>query len=57
MEMLIYFFDGFKVYLLYDDFIMLIFDNKYNLIKGGSWILIGNEVMKYSCYVFRWYFF
>lgn len=55
--MFIYLFDGFKVYFLYDDFIIFMYDNKYNFIKGGSWVFIGNEVMKDSCYVFRCYFF
>ena len=53
----IYPFDGFKVHPLYDDFTTPTFDNKHNLIKGGSWISTGNEAMKHSRYAFRRHFF
>ena len=53
----IYPFDGFKVHPLYDDFTTPTFDNKHNLIKGGSWISTGNEAMKESRYAFRRHFF
>ncbi|MAI36082.1 5-histidylcysteine sulfoxide synthase [Alteromonas sp.] len=53
----IYPFDGFKVHPLYDDFTTPTFDNKHNLIKGGSWISTGNEAMKDSRYAFRRHFF
>ena len=53
----IYPFDGFKVHPLYDDFTTPTFDNKHNLIKGGSWISTGNEAMKDSRYAFRLHFF
>ena len=53
----IYPFDGFKVHPLYDDFTTPTFDNKHNLIKGGSWISTGNEAMAQSRYAFRRHFF
>lgn len=53
----IYPFDGFKVHPLYDDFTTPTFDNKHNLIKGGSWISSGNEANKDSRYAFRRHFF
>jgi len=53
----IYPFDGFKVHPLYDDFTTPTFDNKHNLMKGGSWISTGNEAMKESRYAFRRHFF
>lgn len=53
----IYPFDGFKVHPLYDDFTVPTFDGKHNLIKGGSWISLGNEATEYSRYAFRRHFF
>ena len=53
----IYPFDGFKVHPLYDDFTTPTFDNKHNLIKGGSWISTGNEAISTSRYAFRRHFF
>jgi len=53
----IYPFDGFKVHPLYDDFTTPTYDNKHNLIKGGSWISTGNEAMASSRYAFRRHFF
>lgn len=53
----IYPFDGFKVHPLYDDFTTPTYDNKHNLIKGGSWISTGNEASKDSRYAFRRHFF
>ena len=50
-------FQGFDVHPLYDDFSTPTFDGKHNLIKGGSWISSGNEVMKNSRYAFRRHFF
>jgi len=49
-------FDGFKVHPLYDDFSTPTFDGKHNLIKGGSWISTGNEVIKNARYAFRRHF-
>lgn len=53
----IYPFEGFKVHPLYDDFTTPTFDNKHNLIKGGSWISTGNEATRNSRYAFRRHFF
>ena len=53
----IYPFNGFKVHPLYDDFTMPTFDNKHNIIKGGSWISTGNEINGHSRYAFRRHFY
>lgn len=53
----IYGFVGFKVHPLYDDFSVPTFDNRHNLIKGGSWISTGNEATLDSRYAFRRHFF
>ena len=50
-------FNGFAVHPLYDDFSTPTFDDKHNLIKGGSWISTGNEAIKNSRYAFRRHFF
>lgn len=50
-------FDGFKVHPIYDDFTSPTFDNRHNLIKGGSWISCGNESRHVSRYAFRRHFF
>ncbi len=50
-------YDGFEVHPIYDDFTVPTFDNKHNLIKGGSWISCGNEAIKESRYAFRRHFF
>lgn len=49
-------FDGFKVHPLYDDFSVPTFDGKHNIIKGGSFISTGNEILPYSRYAFRKHF-
>jgi 5-histidylcysteine sulfoxide synthase/putative 4-mercaptohistidine N1-methyltranferase len=53
----IYPFDGFRVHPLYDDFTTPTFDDRHNLIKGGSWIACGNESLKSARYAFRRHFF
>lgn len=53
----IYGFDGFEVHPLYDDFSVPTFDNRHNLIKGGSWISTGNEITLNSRYAFRRHFY
>jgi len=53
----IYGYEGFKVHPLYDDFSTPTFDNRHNLIKGGSWISTGNESNFASRYAFRRHFF
>ena len=49
-------FSGFNVHPLYDDFSTPTFDGKHNLIKGGSWISTGNELLNSSRYAFRRHF-
>ena len=53
----IYPFDGFRVHPLYDDFTTPTFDDRHNLMKGGSWIACGNESLKSARYAFRRHFF
>lgn len=53
----IYPFEGFEVHPIYDDFTTPTFDERHNLIKGGSWISCGNESLKSSRYAFRRHFF
>lgn len=53
----IYPFEGFRVHPYYDDFSTPTFDDRHNLIKGGSWISCGNETTKASRYAFRRHFF
>jgi 5-histidylcysteine sulfoxide synthase len=49
-------FEGFATHPLYDDFSEPTFDGKHNLIKGGSWISTGNEIVLESRYAFRRHF-
>jgi putative 4-mercaptohistidine N1-methyltranferase len=53
----IYPFDGFDVHPIYDDFTSPTFDDRHNIIKGGSWISTGNESRHASRYAFRRHFF
>ena len=53
----IYPFDGFTVHPIYDDFTTPTYDNRHNIIKGGSWISCGNEALSSSRYAFRRHFF
>ncbi len=53
----IYPYEGFEVHPIYDDFTTPTFDERHNLIKGGSWISCGNESLKSSRYAFRRHFF
>ncbi|PKO49752.1 MAG: 5-histidylcysteine sulfoxide synthase, partial [Betaproteobacteria bacterium HGW-Betaproteobacteria-21] len=50
-------FDGFEVHPIYDDFTTPTFDDRHNIIKGGSWISCGNEARHASRYAFRRHFF
>lgn len=50
-------FEGFDVHPHYDDFTTPTFDDRHNLIKGGSWISCGNESLKSARYAFRRHFF
>ncbi len=49
-------FEGFFTHPWYDDFSEPTFDGKHNLMKGGSWISTGNEVVATSRYAFRRHF-
>ncbi|HEY3326754.1 MAG TPA: 5-histidylcysteine sulfoxide synthase [Novimethylophilus sp.] len=53
----IYPFDGFEVHPYYDDFTTPTFDERHNLMKGGSWISCGNEALRSARYAFRRHFF
>jgi 5-histidylcysteine sulfoxide synthase/putative 4-mercaptohistidine N1-methyltranferase len=53
----IYPYAGFEAHPLYDDFSIPTFDERHNLIKGGSWISCGNEALRESRYAFRRHFF
>ncbi len=53
----IYPFESFEVHTLYDDFTTPTFDNRHNLIKGGSWIACGDEARLSARYAFRRHFF
>jgi len=50
-------FDGFEVHPIYDDFTSPTFDDRHNIIKGGSWVSAGNESRHVSRYAFRRHFF
>ena len=50
-------FDGFEVHPIYDDFTTPTFDQRHNIIKGGSWISAGNLARHASRYAFRRHFF
>ena len=50
-------FEGFQTHPVYDDFSTPTFDGRHNLIKGGSWISTGNEIMKHARYAFRRHFY
>ncbi len=50
-------FQGFQPHPAYDDFSIPTFDSKHNIMKGGSWISTGNEVIKESRYAFRRHFY
>jgi 5-histidylcysteine sulfoxide synthase/putative 4-mercaptohistidine N1-methyltranferase len=57
METPTYPFDGFRTHAIYADFTVPTFDDRHNLIKGGSWISCGNEAITASRYAFRRHFF
>ena len=50
-------FKGFETHHAYDDFSVPTFDGKHNIIKGGSWISTGNELMQHARYAFRRHFY
>jgi len=49
-------YEGFVTHPWYDDFSEPTFDGKHNLMKGGSWISTGNEIVRESRYAFRRHF-
>jgi 5-histidylcysteine sulfoxide synthase/putative 4-mercaptohistidine N1-methyltranferase len=53
----IYPFEGFATHPIYDDFTTPTYDERHNLIKGGSWISSGNEARQAARYAFRRHFF
>lgn len=53
----IYPFTGFAVHPIYDDFTVPTFDQQHNLMKGGSFMSLGNEMQKEARYAFRRHFF
>ena len=56
-ENAIYAFEGFEPHEVYDDFSLPTFDGRHNIIKGGSFISTGNELLPSSRYAFRRHFF
>jgi putative 4-mercaptohistidine N1-methyltranferase len=50
-------FDGFKTHNAYDDFTTPTFDDRHTLMKGGSFISLGNEILREARYAFRKHFF
>lgn len=50
-------FDGFEAHKAYDDFTTPTFDDRHALMKGGSFISLGNEVLREARYAFRKHFF
>merc|ERR1711879_987904 len=50
-------FDGFETHASYDDFTTPTFDDRHALIKGGSFISLGNETLRSARYAFRKHFF
>ena len=53
----IYPFDDFIAHPIYDDFTTPTFDDRHALMKGGSFISLGNETLKEARYAFRKHFF
>ena len=53
----IYPFDDFVTHPIYDDFTTPTFDDRHALIKGGSFISLGNETLREARYAFRKHFF
>ncbi|MCG3690207.1 5-histidylcysteine sulfoxide synthase [Aliarcobacter butzleri] len=53
----IYPFDGFVTHPIYDDFTTPTFDDRHALIKGASFISLGNESLRSARYAFRKHFF
>jgi formylglycine-generating enzyme required for sulfatase activity len=52
----IYPFANFQIHPVYEDFTTPTFDERHDLIKGGSFISTGNEALYHSRYAFRRHF-
>ena len=50
-------FDDFEIHPIYDDFTTPTFDDRHALMKGGSFISLGNEILREARYAFRKHFF
>jgi len=50
-------FDDFTTHPIYDDFTTPTFDDRHALMKGGSFISLGNEILREARYAFRKHFF
>jgi 5-histidylcysteine sulfoxide synthase/putative 4-mercaptohistidine N1-methyltranferase len=53
----VYPFDDFITHPIYDDFTTPTFDDRHALMKGGSFISLGNETLREARYAFRKHFF
>ena len=53
----IYPFRGFEIHPVYEDFTTPTFDERHDIIKGGSFISTGNEALYHSRYAFRRHFY
>lgn len=50
-------FDDFEAHPSYDDFTTPTFDDRHSIMKGGSFISLGNETLRSARYAFRRHFF
>ena len=50
-------YSGFEYHPLYDDFSVPTFDNRHNIIVGGSFFSTGNEATRHARYAFRRHFY
>lgn len=53
----IYPYEGFRTHPWYDDFTVPTFDDRHALIKGGSFVSLGNETLPSARYAFRKHFY
>lgn len=53
----IYPFQKFEIHPVYEDFTTPTFDQRHDLIKGGSFISTGNEALYHARYAFRRHFY
>ena len=52
----IYPLQGFEIHPVYEDFTTPTFDERHDMIKGGSFISTGNEALYHARYAFRRHF-